>query len=152
MADPTLTPSKLCHIASQVTAFSLVRGDLPCRHSHLSSTVGQRDQHRNRCGLRTREFPSLLRVGTHRGRHIMCMPIHARVERHRVGWGISLRKGQLSPVLMRVGRKGVLSSTVEVPGWNAVECSEMRTWDEGGRVGRDMQGSKGQGKEFALNQ
>lgn len=71
--------------------------------------------------------------------------------RGRVGWGISLRKGRLSPVLMRVGRKGVLSSTVEVPGWNAVE-TVMRTWDEGGQVGRDMQGSEGRGKEFALNQ
>lgn len=49
-------------------------------------------------------------------------------------------KGQLSPVLMRVGRKGVLSSTMEVPGWNAVEIV-MRTWDEDGQVGRDMQGS-----------
>lgn len=30
MADPTVKPSKLWHIAFQVTAFSLVRGQLPC--------------------------------------------------------------------------------------------------------------------------
>ena len=42
MADPTVKPSKLWHIAFQVTAFSLVRGQLPCWHSSLSSTVGQR--------------------------------------------------------------------------------------------------------------
>lgn len=28
----------------------------------------------------------------------------------------------------------------------------MRTWDEDGQVGRDMQGSEGQVKESALNQ
>ena len=80
MADPTVKPTKLCHTASQGTAFSLVRGDLPRRQSRLSSTGGQRDQHRSRRGLRVRELPRLLRVGTHRGRHITGMPIHARVE------------------------------------------------------------------------
>lgn len=43
MADPTVKPSELCHITSQVTAFSLMRGDLPHRHSSLSSPVGQRE-------------------------------------------------------------------------------------------------------------
>ena len=40
---------------------------------------------------------------------------------------------------------------MEAPGWNAVE-TVMRTWNEDGQVGRDMQGSEGQVKESALNQ
>ena len=84
MADPTVKPSKLCHTASRVAAFS--GEETPHADRAASPALWDRgSQHRNRRGLRSGDFLSLLRVGTHRWRHIMCKLIHARVERNTVG-------------------------------------------------------------------
>ena len=105
MADPTVKPPKL-----SVTLPPRWQPSDPWEETSQAYVAtspalwGRASQRRTRCGPHSHEFLHLVRAGIDRCEYITCTLIHARVEKNRVGWGTSFRKGQLSPVLIGGGR------------------------------------------------